>query len=297
MAMLKLHVLHKLLFLCLLFVALSHSTEQVCEPNYEMQSKDINTQINWAKGEGCSHLKIITKTNTTIMNLSTGEEQIFENTVSTETKQAEESKTEKLKVSSLRENISRGYITLGYLYLSNGREIFLSDRRGVLEGKFTLFSWDAKSFWLDFFVNERTALSFERLFISMDPGIRVLYPFSKRNSTFYFGGGGGYSFKIEGDGRYHGFFTENAIGYFIKRSNEKPIQIEAFSTVLFHEEKAFGLGIRFLINNSFVSDIEKTAKAEEAKRKETAKTESKASKVSSILALVALVALTIIIID
>lgn len=241
------------LFILILLTSTSYSGELICEPDSQFAS--INQKIDWAKSKGCSHLKLKNETNTSIMNLSTGEEKIVEDSVKIEPN----NKTEQKEESILKE--SRNYIEFLYGF-SYSNKI-----GGRLDWGFTSL-WNFNSFWLETILLLRINISEDYFAIYTDPGIKVSYPFSKKINTFYIGGGGGFSLR-ESYGNYEegysvGFFAENSIGYTFLFRNGTPAKIEAFSTVIFHEEKSISGGLRFAFNLLFETEEEIAKRQEQA---------------------------------
>ena len=204
-----------------------------------MQSASINEKIIWAKNKGCSHLKLTTETSAILMDLSTGEEQIIKDTVNSVKIEPNE-QIEQKNDSPLRE--TRNYFGGLYGYSH-------SNKTGGRIDLGLTYLWDFNSFWIEAILFSRLNIDRNNFSYYLDPGVRVLYPFSKKINTFYIGSGGGFSSK---NGKYgeddsYGFFAENSIGYtFLFR--ELPMKIEAFGTAMFHEEKSISGGLRFALS-------------------------------------------------
>jgi hypothetical protein len=94
----------------------------------------------------------------------------------------------------------------------------------------------------------------------LEAGLRVFYPFSDKNSTFYIGGGAGYaatSKTVETKSSYNDYtyndiensasvLVECSVGYLVGRTNNFLFRIEANASSLINEKSAGG-GLRIIL--------------------------------------------------
>jgi len=265
------------LLLYLALIAPVHSVELICVPNSEvsgpntnfgktgmqtdarqfvMPSTDyiavtdnINQQISWAKKHGCSYLlqtALLANSQVSIglMDLKSGE-YVFERNYNIKSPKDLPSILERLEntlqhpefteaevETAEKKSLSHLGSSLGYLYLKNIGHVY--DMR-------IIYLWDKKTFWIE------AVLSLKNYYSFIDPGIRILYPFSAERNTFYIGSGGGFSRRNMGYGyKIYGMFAENSFGY-LKRRHSTLIRTEAVASAMFHEKKAIGGGLRIIM--------------------------------------------------
>jgi hypothetical protein len=238
---------------------------------------DENRQVNWAKSRGCLYLLQTTLTrlgetvqvNARLMDLNS-KSYVFKRSykanspddlhpilvqignalqdpkfVATETiydvTNADAKSLTKKKVSTYYG------LNIGFSYFKDFKSLYNLGLRYI---------WDNRAFigeavW-NWGFNENSIAEF---------GLRILYPFSDKDNTFYLGAGAGFAMtSIQKDGYYYdsyssygykdddyGLLVECAAGYLIGRTSNLVFRVEAHGNGLIQKRTAIGGGLRLIL--------------------------------------------------
>jgi hypothetical protein len=118
------------------------------------------------------------------------------------------------------------------------------------------YSWDARTIIGEGLLNILYGAGNNENF-GMEAGIRVIYPFSSKNNSFYIGGGLGLAVVEECEYDYYddwcnsrsssGLLAEASAGYLIGRTSTVLFRLEASGNALLYDKKSAGFGARMIL--------------------------------------------------